>query len=156
MQRKFVLVSVVGTLLLTTALIGRAATAVSPVPASSIPKVQMNWLASLNVNPASVVVGADVIGTVTLLRPAIENMQLSLTLSGAEPNEMGVQVAPNAMAPMRVTVPTGASNATFKITTGAKQGVTLPKSYTISVGYGTESKTASFTVITLQKITRPN
>jgi hypothetical protein len=156
MKRKFVLVSIVGTLVVATALTGRAATAVSPVPANNIPKVQLNWLASLSLNPTSVVVGGDVIGTVTLLRPAIENMKLSLVVPGAEPNEMGVQVAPNAVAPMALTVPVGASSATFKITTGAKQGVSLPKSYTITASYGTESKTASFTVVSLQKITQPH
>jgi hypothetical protein len=156
MKRKFVLVSIVGAFMVATALTGWAATAVSPVPSNNIPKLQLNWLASLSLNPTSVVVGGDVIGTVTLLRPAIENMKLSFVVPGAEPNEMGIQVAPNAVAPMALTVPAGASSATFKITTGAKQGVTLPQSYTITVSYGTESKTASFTVIALKKITLPN
>ena len=157
MQRNRVLASIVGTILLASALTGtgQAATAVSPVPTTNIPKLQLSWLASLSASPASVTVGGDVIGTLTLMRPAIENLKVTLVLEGGAADDMGVQVASAAMMPMNLVVPTGASSASFKITTFAKSGVTLPKTYTITARYGNESKSGSFTVANLHRIQVP-
>ena len=91
-------------------------------------------LASLAVNPASVVGGNSSTGTVTLSGPApAGGAQVALSSSNTTA----------ARTPASVTVAAGASSATFTVSTSA---VSASTAVTISATYAGVSKTASLTV----------
>jgi hypothetical protein len=67
------------------------------------PSLTLKWLRSLTPDPATVTPGQDSTGTVTLLRPAIQEMKFSVFLNGAQPIEGGVQLLNNVLMPTSVT-----------------------------------------------------
>src|SRR3989449_655718 len=90
-------------------------------------------LSSVGVNPTSVTSGSSSTGTVTLSGSA-PSYGATVDLSSS---------ASAAMVPPSVTVPGGASNATFAVNTSA---VTTSTSVTITASYAGATKTASLTV----------
>ena len=90
-------------------------------------------LASLGVNPASIVGGASSIGTITLTGVAPAG-GVTVTLSS---NNAAAQVAPS------VSVPPGSSTVTFPVTTSL---VASSTSITLSATYGANTQTATLTV----------
>ena len=90
-------------------------------------------LSSVGVNPTSVTGGSSSTGTVTLSGSA-PSYGATVDLSSS---------ASAAMVPPSVTVPGGASNATFAVNTSA---VTTSTSVTITASYAGATKTASLTV----------
>ena len=91
-------------------------------------------LASLTVNPSSVVGGSPSTGTVTLTGPAPAGGAL---VSLSSDNTLAATV------PSSVTVAAGATSATFAVTTSPVSGSTA---VTISAVYGGVTRTASLTV----------
>ncbi len=91
-------------------------------------------LSSLTLNPTSVVGGNSSQGTVTLNGPAPSGGAV-VTLSSSN--------TAVATVPASVTVPAGATSATFTVTTSA---VTTATSSTISASYGGATATATLTV----------
>ena len=103
-------------------------------------------ISSLTLNPTSVVGGAQSsTGTVTLSGPAPTGGAV-VSLSSSNPSVAAV--------PASVTVPAGASSASFAVTTAA---VVAPTTVTISASYGGTSTAASLTVtppgVTLSSLT---
>ena len=92
-------------------------------------------LASVTVNPSSVVGGSPSTGTVTMSGPAPAGGAL-VSLSSSN--------SPVASVPSSVTVAAGASSATFTITTNPVSGSTA---VTISGLYGGVTRSASLTVL---------
>ena len=127
-----------------------AAYAQTPLP-NTKPKLTLPWLGSLTLNPTTAPAGTKIVGTVTLLRPAIENLTVGIGLSGANPVEGGIWVADGAIVQSSVTVPTGSDRATFTITTAQPTSTTGSKSFTVTASYGAERKSASFTTTQLVK-----
>lgn len=122
----------------------------TPLPRTN-PKLTLPWLGSLTLNPATVLQGTDVTGTVVLLRPAISNLTVGLGLSGASLIEGGLLMADGAAMAYQVTVPTGSDRATFTISTFKPRNTTGTKTFTVTATYGAERKTASFTTTQLVK-----
>ncbi len=136
----------------TFALLGICALALPNYAATVDPKLpkqlmpDLKWLGSLTLSPQTVSAGRAITGTVVLLRNAIEDLTVSLSVDGATYNEAGVQIIDNVVAPTRVLVHTGTDHATFQITTGANSNLSGTKSYRITAHNGTESATATFSV----------
>jgi hypothetical protein len=93
-----------------------------------------NALSSITLNPASVVGGNPSTGTATLTSPAPAGGRV-VTLSSSNPAV--------ATVPASVTVPQGAANATFPVTTTVVGGTTT---VTISGSAGGLTRTAALTV----------
>ncbi|HVK09511.1 MAG TPA: hypothetical protein VM597_12110, partial [Gemmataceae bacterium] len=91
-------------------------------------------LANLTVNPTSVTGGSSATGTVTLSGPAPAG-GLVVSLSSGNPAVAGV--------PASVTVPAGATSASFTVTTAA---VTANTTVTLTATAGGVTRTASLTV----------
>jgi len=98
----------------------------SSVPASSS-------LSSLSLNPANVAGGNSSTGTVTLSGPPLGGgAQVALASNNGAAN-----------VPSTVTVPAGATSATFTVSTSA---VLVPTSVTISASYNSTAQTATLSV----------
>lgn len=119
---------------------------VEPTPVQRVPTLTLTWLGALTLSPQTVTAGQSITGTVTLLRKAIENLNISLRVDGAEFNEMGVQVIDNVVAPVRVVVSTGTDRATFEVHTSGSTKFTGNKTYRITASSGKESLSQTFTV----------
>jgi hypothetical protein len=117
----------------------------TPLPKTQ-PNLTLKWLSKLTVSPASVTAGTSITGTVVLLRPAIENLVVGLSLSSSRPIEGNILAADGAVSPGSVTVPKGSDRATFTIGTSNPSGWTGSKTFTLGAAYGSERLSTSFTV----------
>lgn len=117
---------------------------IQPLPTVQ-PKPTLLWLASLSLSPTSVTQGNTVTGTVTLLRAALSDMTISLSLSGATAVEGNIFAADGAVMPGTLKIPAGSSKATFVISTSKPTSTTGSKTYTVNAMYGNEKLTSSFT-----------
>lgn len=106
------------------------------------PQLTLTWLKSMTVNPPSVSAGGDATGTVVLLRPAIEDMNIGVSIQGGTPIEGGFWGLGGILVDGGVTVPAGSDRGTFWIKTSRTGGL---RTITIVARYGKESKSASFT-----------
>lgn len=106
------------------------------------PQLTLTWLKSMTISPASVTAGGEATGTVTLLRPAVEDMVISISIQGGEQIEGGFWGLGAILVDGDVIVPAGSNRGTFWIKTsrtGAAQTIT------IVARYAKEIKSASFT-----------
>ena len=122
----------------------------TPLP-NTPPKLTIKWLNSLAFNSSTVPAGTDVVGTITLMRPAVSDLTVGIGLSGANPVEGGIWVADGAIVRSSVTVPAGSDRVTFTITTSKPKSTTGSKSFTVTGTYGAERVSASFTTTQLIK-----
>jgi len=122
-------------------------------PVDTRPKVTLLWLGSLTVAPTTVAAGSSVTGTVTLLRPAVSNLTVAISIDGATAIEGNIYIADGAISPGSVTVPAGSDKATFTITTSKPKSTAGSKTFKVNGAYGTERVSASFTTtqLTLHK-----
>ncbi|HEX4934956.1 MAG TPA: hypothetical protein VFV33_17335 [Gemmatimonadaceae bacterium] len=136
------------------AALGALLAASNPVAAQtpvlkSPPNLTLLWLSTLGVSPNSVTVtqtaGSQITGTVTLLRAAVAPLTVSFSLTGATVNESNVLVGDGNLMPASVVIPAGNSSASFTIYV-AKAPSWSSKSFTLTAYYGSERKSASFTV----------
>ena len=95
--------------------------------------IQPAGLSSLTLNPSTVSGGSTVVGKVTLTGPATSGMAVTLTSSKSA----------QAQVPSKVIVPSGASSATFNITTTSVSRKSL---VTITASLGGVTKNASLTL----------
>jgi hypothetical protein len=149
MKRTTLVSTIITTLFLSFGLSYGQAPQIKPKPI----ELKLRWLQSLTLNKAHTIGGSvdgDITATVKLLRPAINNIQVTLFLDGAAPNEAGVQVADGALAPMSVTIPARSEQATFRIHTFTSARLTATRACTIRARYGEESVLATFKVEPLQ------
>ena len=123
-----------------------ATVAQTPLP-NATPRIELKWLASLSFNPAAAPAGQAIIGTVTLLRPALKDLTVALNMPGATPDESGIYILDGVIIPARMTVPARSSSATFPVTTTQPAGAIAPRSFTVVAAYGSERVSASFTII---------
>lgn len=105
------------------------------------PQLTLTWLKSVTISPSSVSAGGDATGTVILLRPAIEDMNISVSIQGGAPIEGGFWGLGGILVGGGATVPAGSDRGTFWIKTSRTGGV---QTITIVARYGKESKSASF------------
>lgn len=134
--------------------IATVAAAQTPLP-NTAPKLTMRWLNTLTFSPSTVPAGTEVIGTVTLLRPAISNLPVSLHLSGASPYEGNIWVADGALLYSVLTVSAGSDRATFRIGTSKPTSTTGSKTFTVTASYGAERVSANFTTNQLGRPRHP-
>jgi hypothetical protein len=138
-----------GALLIAIGLPGPAA-AQTPLP-NFPPKIELKWLGTLTLSPASHYVspsaGGQVTGTLTLLRPAINATTVTLSMVGATVAEGPFQLADGVALPYSVSIPAGQSRGTFTILTskGTWWGT---KQFTVNAALGSERVSASFTLMT--------
>lgn len=125
----------------------------TPVP-STVPKLTLQWLAGLSLSKSDVPLGANVVGTVTLLRPALSNLRVTLSMVGAAPilsgsgslSAVGFRIAPNAQSSFDITIPAGHDRATFGIdTSGALANIPI-QGYGIEARYGSEFRSVVLVV----------
>lgn len=117
----------------------------TPTPGTQ-PNVTLKWLAGLAFSPATVKYGTTVRGTVTLLRAAVNPLQVNLTVPGAVAHEGEAYQLHGALIPAMVTVRAGASQATFDVTFLASATWTGTRTIGVNAVYGSEQRSASFTV----------
>lgn len=149
MKRTTFVISIITTLFLAVGLSYSQSPQIKPKPV----ELKLHWLHSLTLNKSHTIGGSvdgDITATVKLLRPAISNLQVSLFLDGAAPNEAGIQVADGAMAPMSMTIPARSDQATFRIITFTSATLTATRGFTIRARYGEEAVSATFKVEPLQ------
>lgn len=115
-------------------------------PTNTAPNLTIRWLSGISVNPTSVTSGRDITGTVTLLRNAISNTTVSLTLSGATPIEGNIWISSGVIMPSQITIPAGRSSGTFTIKTPTTPTWKGSKSFTVGAALGSERVSKSFTV----------
>jgi hypothetical protein len=118
----------------------------TPIPKTP-PQLTIKWLASLTLSPTSVGPGAHVTGTVVLLRPAVSDLEIGLSLSESNPVEGNILAADGAVMPSLVTVRAGSDRATFTISTTAPRNATRAKIFAVGAAYGTERLSSSFTLL---------
>ena len=106
------------------------------------PQLTLTWLKSMTISPASVRAGGDATGTVTLLRPAIEEMRIGISITGGTQTEGGFWGLGNILVDGDVIVPAGSDRGTFWIKSSTTGGA---RTITIVARYAKESKSASFT-----------
>jgi hypothetical protein len=129
------------------------AAAQTPLP-STAPKVEIKWLASLGLSPSSHYVsptaGGRVVGTLTLLRPAVASTTVTLSMTGATTTAEGpMLLADGASLPRSITIPAGSNKGSFTVTTfkGTWWGT---KKFTVDATLGSERVSASFDLTTRQ------
>jgi len=105
------------------------------------PQLTLTWLKSLTISPASVRAGNDATGTVTLLRPAIEEMRIGITITGGTQIEGGFWGLGGILVDGDVIVPAGSDRGTFWIKTSPTGGA---RTITIVARYAKETKSVSF------------
>lgn len=106
------------------------------------PQLTLTWLKSMTISPASVTAGGEATGTVILLRPAVADMNIGISIQGGEQIEGGFWGLGAILVDGDVIVPAGSNRGTFWIKTsrtGAAQTIT------IVARYAKEIKSASFT-----------
>jgi hypothetical protein len=117
------------------------------------PKLTIRWLDSLTVDPTPVRRGdlKSVTATLALMRPAATSMEIILELSGGH-SVRGMQHSSCVWTYYRVYVNPGDISKSFPIFTGSYQiragtpETLVPKNFTFTARYGSESVSASFTV----------
>jgi hypothetical protein len=112
------------------------------------PELTLRWLSSVTLNKTTTIGGAvdgDIIGTIRLLRPALDGgLAVNLSLDGPPTDvEAGIPVSLESSS---VTVPSGKASANFRIRTSTHSGYSYPLQCTVRARYGDETKTASFTI----------
>jgi hypothetical protein len=110
------------------------------------PELKIRWLSSVTLNKTTTVGGSvdgDITATVVLLRSAISNLTVNLSLEGALLDEAGILVA---TAPTSVTIPAGSDRATFRIRTFSSPNTLAALTATVRARYGDERVSANFTV----------
>lgn len=117
----------------------------TPTPGTQ-PNVTLKWLAALSFSPTTVKYGTTVRGTVTLLRAAVNPLQVNLSVPGAVTHEGGVYELHGALFPSTVTVRAGAGQATFDVSFIPTVTWTGTKTISVTAVYGSEKRSASFTV----------
>lgn len=117
----------------------------TPIPTSP-PKLELKWLYSLAVSPATASAGTKFTGTVKLMRAAFSDMKVGLGLVGAQAVEGAGFVLDGVIMPVSVTVPKGSAQATFTVTSSSSVTWTGSKTFTAEAYLGSEKKTTSFTV----------
>jgi hypothetical protein len=130
------------------AVLTSAAAAQTPA-LNTAPKITLQWLRGVSVAPVSITAGATAKGTVTLLRPAANNMKINLQLSGASPQEAlsNLQMSGGVVTmPTSVTITSGSDRASFDIGTSASGTWAGTKSFSVYATYGSENVSTSFTV----------
>jgi hypothetical protein len=105
------------------------------------PQPKLRWLGSVTISPASVRAGNDATGKVTLLRPAIEDMTIAISIPGGTPIDGGFWVLGGILVGGNATIPAGSDRGTFWIKSSATAGA---RTITIVASYATETKSASF------------
>jgi hypothetical protein len=123
----------------------------TPVPAAK-PSIALKWLGPLTVQPTTGRAGAELTGTVNLLRPTIGEIKVDRLLSPAMLQVEGFApghsawVGNSAMLDARPLIfAKGQTQQTFKITTfPPRSGASI--TYTVSAIYGNERVSATFTV----------
>jgi hypothetical protein len=139
----------VGTLVFGMLLPGTAA-AQAPLP-NTAPRIDLKWLASLKLSPASHYVspstGGQVTGTLTLLRPAVKDTTVALSMPGATVAEGPFQLADGAAIPYSVSIPARKSQGTFTIIT-SKGTWSGSRQFTVNATLGSERVSASFKLLT--------
>lgn len=129
------------------------AAAQTPLPTTA-PRIEIKWLAKLALSRAnhfvSPTAGGQVVGTLTLLRPAAASTTVNLAMTGATTTAEGpMLLADGASLPRSITIAAGSSKGSFTITTfkGTWWGT---KKFTVDATLGTERVSASFDVSTRQ------
>lgn len=123
--------------------LGTAAPVESQTPQPKLtPQLTLTWLKSMTISPSSVRSGGEATGTVTLLRPAIEEMRIGISITGGTQMEGGFWGLGNILVDGDVIVPAGSDRGTFWIKSSTTGGA---RTITIVARYAKESKSASFT-----------
>jgi len=112
------------------------------------PELKLRWLSGVTLNKTTTIAGSvdgDIIGTVRLLRPALQGgITVDLSLDGPFYAEVGIPVS---LESNRVTIPSGQEGANFRIRTVTLFGFSsYPSPYTAVAKCGDETKTANFTL----------
>jgi hypothetical protein len=113
---------------------------------TTTPNLTIRWLAGISVSPTSVTSGRDITGTVTLLRNAVSNTTVGLSLSGATPIEGNIWNSSGVLMPAQVTILAGRSTGTFTIKTPTTATWKGSKSFTVGASLGSERVSTSFSV----------
>jgi hypothetical protein len=119
-----------------------------PVKAEPPPQLALRWLAGIGVAPARVTAGSKGVVTVTLLRPAFNDLTVGLSVSPGHPEESGLWIAADAVfiVPASLRVPKGQDRASFEISTRASGLWSGTRTFTLGASYGGERVSTTFTV----------
>jgi hypothetical protein len=109
------------------------------------PSISLQWLKSLTINPDTVTNVGSATGTVTLLRPAIKDMAIELSIVGGYLDE-AFSTLNGVIIFNRVFVRAGTDRIDF-----AFMGSTGLGTLTVAARYGQESRTATLTIVPLKK-----
>jgi hypothetical protein len=123
--------------------VGLSAAAQAPAPKiQTPPNVALKWLDSLTISPATVSNARHAKGTVTLQRPAIQDMAINLCFIGGAPDEAfcywkGVLIL------NRVVIRAGTDRVDFEFWSHESAGT---GTVTVEARYQNESRTATLTI----------
>jgi hypothetical protein len=120
-----------------------AATHQSQIRPTPRPELKLRWLSAVTLNKTTTVGGSvdgDITGTVHLVRSAVGNLTINLSI------EQSLYTEPAATLPSTViTIPAGSDSATFRIQTlSLVRALSIP--CTVRARYGDEHAAAIFTV----------
>lgn len=111
------------------------------------PELKILWLSGVTLNKTTTIAGSvngDIIGTVRLLRPALQGgVTVDISLDGPFHVEAGIPVSLDSN---RVTIPSGQESANFRIRTLTLSSYNYPLQYTVRAKYTDETRTANFTL----------
>lgn len=107
------------------------------------PSLTLSWLHSVSVSPATVAPGGQATGTVILLRPAVADMVVAVSLAGGTEIEGGLWMLEGNLVSNRASIAAGSDRGTFHFYSSAQSPA---KTYTIVARYAKESKSTTVTV----------
>lgn len=115
----------------------------APQPKLS-PQLTLSWLHSVSISPSTVTRGGQATGTVTLLRPAVADMVVAISIAGGTEIEGGLWMLDGNLVSNRANIAAGSDRGTFHFYSSAQSPA---KSYTIVARYAKESKSTAVAVV---------
>jgi len=124
--------------------VGIPAAIQAQTPQLKTPTLTLQWLQSVSIKPASVTAGSQATGTVILLRPAIADMTVAISIDGGTMIEGGLWNLDGNLVTARANIAAGSDRGTFQFFASQQSPA---RTYTIVARYAKEMKSTTVTVV---------